>query len=97
MNIGGADGFGAAIVDRFSREGWKVIMIDLNKSGGEAKARADPNLEYVFGDVSKQETWETALGIIRNKYGRVDVIVNNAGITHDPSVWAYRNDTPYNL
>jgi NAD(P)-dependent dehydrogenase (short-subunit alcohol dehydrogenase family) len=79
MSIGGADGFGAAIVDKFSQEGWKVIVIDLNKSGGAAKASVDPNLEYVFGDVSKQETWETALEIIRNKYGRVDVIVNNAG------------------
>ncbi|KAJ5363576.1 uncharacterized protein N7496_009289 [Penicillium cataractarum] len=82
---GGADGFGAAIVDRFSQEGWKVIILDLNKSAGEAKARDDPNLQFVFGDVSKQETWETVLDTIRKDYGRVDVIVNNAGITHDPS------------
>lgn len=80
MTIGGADGFGAAIVDRFSQEGWKVILIDLNKSGGEAKAQGDPNLQYVFGDVSKQETWEAVLEIIRNDYQRVDLIVNNAGI-----------------
>jgi hypothetical protein len=79
VSLGGADGFGAAIVDRFSQEGWKVIVIDLNESGGKAKACADPNLEYVFGNVSKQETWETVLGIIRKDYGRVDVIVNNAG------------------
>ncbi|CEJ53811.1 hypothetical protein PMG11_00152 [Penicillium brasilianum] len=58
---GGADGFGAAIVDKFSQEGWKVVIIDLNRSGGEAKARGDPNLQFVFGDVSKQETWETPL------------------------------------
>lgn len=81
MAIGGADGFGAAIVDKFSQEDWKVIIIDLNRSGGEAKARGDPNLQFVFGDVSKQETWETVLDIIRKDYGRVDVIVNNAG-TH---------------
>ncbi|OOQ86049.1 hypothetical protein PEBR_23659 [Penicillium brasilianum] len=78
---GGADGFGAAIVDKFSQEGWKVIILDLNRSGGEAKARGDSNLQFVFGDVSKQETWETVLNIIRKDYGRVDVIVNNAG-TH---------------
>lgn len=79
VTLGGADGFGAAIVDRFSKEGWKVIILDLNRSGGEAKARDDPNLQYVFGDVSKQETWENVLDIIRKDYGRVDVIVNNAG------------------
>lgn len=83
MAIGGADGFGAAIVDRFSQEGWKVIILDLNRSGGEAKARDDPNLQFIFGDVSKQETWGTVLDIIRKDYGRVDVIVNNAGMDQE--------------
>lgn len=54
MSIGGADGFRAAIVDRFNQEGWKVIVINLNKSGEEAEARADPIPEYVFGDVSSK-------------------------------------------
>ncbi|KGO50718.1 Short-chain dehydrogenase/reductase SDR [Penicillium expansum] len=82
---GGADGFGAAIVDRFSREGCKVILIDLDQAKGESKQRADSNISFLPGDVTRPETWQNALDLAQTTYGRVDVVVNNAGITHNPS------------
>ncbi|KAH8817069.1 hypothetical protein F5884DRAFT_896764 [Xylogone sp. PMI_703] len=82
---GGADGFGAAIADRFSKEGCRTIIIDIDKIKAEAKAKADPNIHFMFGDVTLRETWEEALSIAQTQYGRIDVVVNNAGITYDPS------------
>lgn len=76
---GGADGFGAAIVDRFSKEGCKVIFLDVNRVKGEAKAKSDQNLHFIFGDVALRETWEQALSVAQTEYGRIDVVVNNAG------------------
>jgi 3-oxoacyl-[acyl-carrier protein] reductase len=76
---GGADGFGAAIVDRFSKEGCKVLFIDLNKAKGEAKAEGNQNLHFIFGDVTLRETWEKALSIAQKEYGKIDVVINNAG------------------
>lgn len=77
--LGGADGFGAAIADRYSKEGCKVIFIDLNREKGEQRARADSNLHFIRGDVSRRETWEEALEYGRQMFGRLDIVVNNAG------------------
>lgn len=66
-------------MDRFSHEGCKVIIIDLDRAKGEKKQRADSNLHFLPGDVTRPETWESALALAQTTYGRVDVVVNNAG------------------
>ena len=66
-------------MDRFSREGCKVIILDLDQVKGENKQRADQNIEFLLGDVTRQETWQNALALAQTTYGRVDVVVNNAG------------------
>lgn len=76
---GGADGFGAAIADRFLHEGCTVVLLDLNREKGEAKAGCDSNVHFLYGDVAHRETWEKALVVAREKYGRIDVVINNAG------------------
>ncbi|CAI7600039.1 unnamed protein product [Penicillium pancosmium] len=78
---GGADGFGATITDRFHQEGYQVIIIDINKEKGEQKASGGPNIHFLFGDVTQQDTWEQALALARDRFGRLDIVVNNAGIT----------------
>ncbi|KAL3460066.1 hypothetical protein BJX64DRAFT_290708 [Aspergillus heterothallicus] len=82
---GGADGFGAAIADRFSQEDYRVIIVDLNKEKGEAKASKDSNILFLRGDVTRQDTWERTLTLARESFGRLDAVVNNAGITGSPS------------
>ena len=79
LMTGGADGFGAAIVDRFSTEGFQVIFIDLSQEKGEDKARSNEHLHFISGDVTLKETWEQALRVGEEMFGRVDVVVNNAG------------------
>ncbi|CAK7235149.1 hypothetical protein SBRCBS47491_009193 [Sporothrix bragantina] len=74
---GGSRGFGAAIVERFAREGCKVIVLDL-EAGDE-----HDNVHYQRSDVTKRESWEEALVFAEKTYGRLDVVVNNAGITFD--------------
>jgi NADP-dependent 3-hydroxy acid dehydrogenase YdfG len=86
-------------VDRFSKEGWNVILIDLNKDKGEAKASSNTKLQFLLGDVTNKETWEKALNLAQNDYGRVDVVVNNAGTStrdiayHSECSLIARNDT----
>lgn len=66
-------------MDRFSREGCKVIILDLDQVKGESKQRADQNIEFLLGDVTRPETWQNALALAQTTHGRVDVVVNNAG------------------
>lgn len=79
--LGGAEGFGKAIVERFTSEGYTVVVVDINKVQGEAQAAKDGNLRYICGDVTLRETWEHVLAVTRTDYGRLDVVVNNAGQT----------------
>ncbi|KAJ5825176.1 hypothetical protein N7474_002314 [Penicillium riverlandense] len=76
---GGADGFGAAIADRFNQEGSKVIILDLNRVKGEQKQQADPNLHFICGDVTCAEIWERAIAFALTTFGHVDLVINNAG------------------
>lgn len=62
-----------------------MIIIDLHPGRGEAKAAADSNVDFVCGDVTLRDTWEKALAVAKG-YGRIDLVVNNAGIGHDPRV-----------
>lgn len=74
---GGLRGFGASIVQRFVSEGCKVIVLDLDV-GEETE-----NTHYQKADVTKRESWEEALTYAKTTYGRLDIVVNNAGITFD--------------
>jgi NAD(P)-dependent dehydrogenase (short-subunit alcohol dehydrogenase family) len=77
--IGGADGFGAAIADRFNQEGSKVIILDLNRVKGEQKQQANPNLHFLCGDVTRPEKWEQAIAFAQTTFGHIDLVINNAG------------------
>ena len=65
--------------DCFHQESWKVIFVDISGAKGKAKAEDTPGLVFVEGDVTKRETWEDVLNLAVNQFGRLDVVVNNAG------------------
>ncbi|KKK12228.1 hypothetical protein P175DRAFT_0501752 [Aspergillus ochraceoroseus IBT 24754] len=80
---GGSSGFGAAIVRRFNEEGAKVIVADIDPEGGANVVSLDPgNLVFQRVDVSKKEDWRAAVDVAFTRFGRLDVLVNNAGTTY---------------
>ncbi|CAH0991015.1 Cyclopentanol dehydrogenase [Sinobacterium norvegicum] len=90
---GAARGIGQAIAELFCQEGAVVILSDINDElGKNVTAAITGQAEYQHLDVSKAEHWARVSDHIKQTYGRLDVLVNNAGITgfleatgpHDP-------------
>jgi NAD(P)-dependent dehydrogenase (short-subunit alcohol dehydrogenase family) len=90
---GAAQGIGAAIARAFVAEGATVVLTDLRDAEGAALADAlGATARYEHLDVREPADWERVLGVVRARSGRLDVLVNNAGITgfeegpvpHDP-------------
>jgi 3-oxoacyl-[acyl-carrier protein] reductase len=80
---GGASGFGAEIARRYVEEGAKVAILDLNGEGAMSVARdCGAAAIAVAGDVTKRADVDAAVGRAVNGFGRLDVVVNNAGWTH---------------
>jgi len=78
---GAASGFGAAIAERFAAEGARVVVADLNEAQGQAVAQ---RIGGVFArcDVSRAEDVQALVQIAVRAHGRLDIVVNNAGVTH---------------
>lgn len=71
---GAASGIGRAIADRFERDGWTVFRFDLALPQG---TRA------VKGDVRSEQDWAALAERIAEEVGRLDVLVNNAGVLRE--------------
>ena len=80
---GSASGFGKGIAKKFSEEGAKLILVDINSSLLKKVSKL-LSQEYFVADVSKDSNFKSLLKYTYNKYKTVDIIVNNAGITHKP-------------
>ncbi|KAI9041786.1 uncharacterized protein KD926_006510 [Aspergillus affinis] len=80
---GGGSGFGAAIARRFGEEGAKVIIADINPEGGQKVAAQNPDqLLFKNLDVTSAEDWKAVVDGAVERFGRLDVLVNNAGTTY---------------
>jgi len=81
---GGARGIGRAIVDRFLHDGYRVLVFDINeKAVGEIAdvAAANPRLEATQTSISDRAAVQAAIDGLFTRYGRIDALVNNAGMT----------------
>ena len=81
---GAASGFGRATAIRFARDGAQVVVVDLDEDRAAAtvdEVRAlGSEARLVVGDVSTSDTAERAVATSLDEFGRLDVLVNNAGI-----------------
>ena len=81
--LGKSMGFGGATAHLFCREGAKVIISDVNDDLGESAALkmrdSGFDVTYYHLDVTSESEWKTAINLITSKYGKLDVLVNNAG------------------
>src|SRR6184192_3268183 len=83
---GAGSGFGAGIARRFATEGARVVVNDLDAAGAqrvvdEIQASAGDAFACV-GDVSKDADVARLVASAIARYGRLDIVVNNAGTTH---------------
>jgi NAD(P)-dependent dehydrogenase (short-subunit alcohol dehydrogenase family) len=76
---GGAQGIGAACARRFAREGARVVLADVADAPGQALATELGGL-YVHCDVGSQTQVNSTVAQVVAAHGRIDVLVNNAGI-----------------
>jgi cyclopentanol dehydrogenase len=81
---GGARGQGAVEAETFAREGARVVFGDIRDDDGrkvEAAIRAaGGEATYVHLDVTSEADWESAVKTATSRYGRLDILINNAGI-----------------
>ena len=81
---GGGSGMGKVAAELFAREGADVVLTDVSDEPGEATAAAitaaGGNAAYVHADVSKEAEAEAMVGVAVTRFGRLDVLYNNAGI-----------------
>ena len=80
---GAASGFGEGIARRFAQEGAKLVVADLNVKGAERVAADIGNAAIgIKTDVSRKDDVEAMVAAAMQTFGRVDIMVNNAGFTH---------------
>ena len=80
---GGARGQGEAEVRLFAAEGAKVVAADVRADAGAAlAAELGDDVVFLRHDVSSESSWDAAVGTVLERFGGLDVLVNNAGIGH---------------
>jgi len=80
---GGGSGFGEGIAKKFFEEGAKVVVVDIDLAAAERVAGLYGGMAF-RADVSKMEDWQALAAGLRESFGGVEILVNNAGITHLP-------------
>ncbi len=78
---GGASGIGRRSAERMAGEGARVAITDVNAEGGRAAAAAiGGGVVFVEHDVTDEAAWKRATARTLERFGRLDVVVNSAGV-----------------
>ncbi|OYT16778.1 MAG: 3-oxoacyl-ACP reductase [Bacteroidetes bacterium 4572_77] len=93
---GGADGIGKAGAELFGKNGAQIIIWDLNKEKGEETANSinknGGKAFFMMVNTAKIEEVENAVAEVIKTYKKIDVLVNNAGITRDSTLLKMSNE-----
>ena len=77
---GAASGLGAADARMMAAEGARVVLTDVNAEQGEQVAKGIENAIFIKHDVRSEADWRAVIGKTLEAFGRLDVLVNNAGV-----------------
>lgn len=84
---GGAQGMGELHAKKAIAEGAKVVITDINDELGQKTANSlGDDVLFIKHDVSKEADWNHVIQEVINKWNRIDVLVNNAGITYNKTI-----------
>ncbi|QOL49707.1 SDR family NAD(P)-dependent oxidoreductase [Massilia litorea] len=79
---GASQGIGLACAQRLVREGARVMLADVRPEVAEAAAALGEAARYFVADVSQKSDVDALLQATLDAFGRVDILINNAGVTH---------------
>ncbi|CAH1783427.1 unnamed protein product [Owenia fusiformis] len=95
---GGASGLGRGTAERFIRQGMRVVICDLPNSPGEEVAKTlGENCIFTPTDVTSEADVKNAVSIAKEKFGKLDVTVNCAGIGIAVKTYNFDKDKPHSL
>ena len=77
---GGAQGIGKAIVKVMAEKGAYVVIADIDKKSATETIKEIPNTEFYQLDLCNDQEVEDLFAHVNNKYGKIDILVNDAGI-----------------
>lgn len=93
---GGGSGIGAATARLFAAEGAKVVMADINQAGIDEVAReivTNGGDGVAFSaNIARREEVESMVADTLDRFGRVDILINSAGIFRDAMSWKMRDE-----
>jgi 3-oxoacyl-[acyl-carrier protein] reductase len=93
MVTGGAAGIGRVTAENFAGEGARIAICDVNPEAGEAAAKAlGPEASFEQVDVASTTAVSNWVEGVFDKYGQIDVLVNNAGITRDSLIMRMKEE-----
>ncbi len=92
MVTGAASGIGRAVAERLAADGYRIVVVDLPGDAGQAVAQALGGL-FIGADLAKREECRRVVDVALGQFGRVDVLVNNAGFQHIDAIDEFPEDT----
>ena len=78
---GGGSGIGEAMCKHFADKDAKVIILDNNEAEGRRVSQENKS-DFINCDISDEDSVDDAFKQIEKNYGRIDILINNAGIAH---------------
>ena len=78
---GAARGIGAATAARLANDGWRVVLVDRDAAGAETAGRIGGSARFEHADVSDEDAVLRAVNMLREREGRLDALICNAGFS----------------
>lgn len=90
---GASSGLGKELAKIYLNKGYKLVLSGRHEEGLK-EFEGEKNVEIVVGDLTKQETLDKLTNTVKIKFGRIDILINNAGIIYEQ---LFEENTPAQL